>query len=260
MGEENKNVKCELKLNYSLREALLFLKFEVIVNLVCIVLCSYYISTLAGNEEKSEFLTKFWVPWLAVTIFGLFISLYCVFSFTRSNKTHMFVALFPLQLLNHIVMIGWFGYLISLVVSMFDISQPYSVFAIFIFSYIILDSCMVFILLISIFVKESPVTTFMCKYWFIRDAFLLLVSYALFCFYAYLLVSGRTSPVNIIFFFISLIQAIILSIYTKKKYCKPQTWEPKPLEAKLPETKMLKDAVNLIAAMEEETKEAAGAA
>ena len=46
----------------------------------------------------------------------------------------------------------------------------------------------------------------------------------------------------------------------KQRHFKPETWEPKPLEAKVPEGKMLEDAVLLIAAMEEEKIEAAGAA
>ena len=257
MEQENTD---ELKLNYSLKEALLLHKFEVIVNLVCIFICIYYVSTVAGNEEKSEMFSKFWVPFLAITIFALLINVYCVFSLTRSNEKHLFVALFPLQLLRHVVWIGWFGYLITFAVSVGDISQPYAVFAIFIFSYIILDSSMVFLLLISILFKAKPVTTFLCKYWFIREAFLLIVSYILFCFYAYFLISGRTFPANITFFVLSLIQAIVLSIYIKKKYFKSQTWEPRPLDAKVPQSKMLKDAVLLISAMEEEKIEAAGAA
>merc|ERR1712179_400052 len=190
--------------NYSLKEALWLHKFEVIFNLVIIVICVYYIN---ANKETPELLTKFLVPFLGILILELFANLHYVFSLTRSNKTHLFVALFPLQLLRHAVRIGWFGYLIALAVLVTDIhiSEPYWVFAIFIFSYIIVDSSMVFLLL-------------------------------------------------------TLIQSILLSIYMKKKYCKPQTWEPKPLEAKLPESKMLKDTVSLIAAMEEEKKQAAGAA
>jgi len=262
MKEENTNLESELKLNYSLKEALWLHKFEVIVNLVVIAICVYYIN---DNKENPELLAIFWVPFLVILIFELFAEIYCVFSLTRSNKTHLFVALFPLQLLRHAVRIGWFGYLnalyiYALAVSVADISEPYWVFAIFIFSYIIVDSSMVFLLLISILAKAKPVTNFLCKYWFIRDAFLLIVSYMIFCFFVYRLVSGRAAPVNIIFFVLTLIQSILISIYMKKKYCKPQTWEPKPLEAKLPERKMLKDTVSLISAMEEEKKEAAGAA
>merc|ERR1712013_127326 len=260
MKEENTNLMSELKRDYSLEEALWLHKFEVIANLVCTLVCMYYVSTLAGNEEKYEIFIKFWVPWLAVAIFALFINLYSVFSLTRCNETHLFVAIFPLQLLQQVVWIGWFSYLIAFVVSVVDASQPYFVFAVFVFSYIILDSITVFIFLISILVKAKPVSTFLCKYWFIRDAVLLIVCYILFCFYAYLLASGRTSFMNIIFFGLSLLQAILFSIYTKKRHFKPETWEPKPLEAKVPEGKMLEDAVLLIAAMEEEKIEAAGAA
>jgi len=254
MKEENKDLKSELKRDYSLKEALWLRKLEVLVSLVCIFVCIYYVVTLAGNEEKYEMFIKFWVPWLAVAIFALFIDLYSVFSLTRCNETHLFVAIFPLQLLQQVLWIGWFSYLIAFVVSVGDASQPYFVFAIFVFSYIILDSIMVFILLISILVKAKPVTTFLCKYWFIRDAVLLIVSYILFCFYAYLLASGRTSFMNIIFFGLSLLQAIFFSIYTKQRHFKPETWEPKPLEAKVPEGKMLEDAVLLIDAMEEEKR------
>jgi len=254
MKEESTDLKSELKRNYSLKEALWLHKLEVLVGLVCTLVCIYYVVTLAGNEEKYEMLIKFWVPWLAVSIFALFINLYSVFSLTRCNETHLFVALFPLQLLQQFVWIGWFSYLIALVVSVGDASQPYFVFALFVFSYILLDSIMVFILLISILVKAKPVTTFLCKYWFIRDAVLLIVCYILFCFYAYLLASGRTSFMNIIFFGLSLLQAIFFSIYTKQRHFKPETWEPKPLEAKVPEGKMLEDAVLLIDAMEEEKR------
>ena len=254
MKDENTDLKSELKRDYSLKEALWLHKFEVIANLVCTLVCMYYVSTLAGNEEKYEIFIKFWVPWLAVAIFALFINLYSVFSLTRCNETHLFVALFPLQLLQQVGWIGWFSYLIAFVVSVGDASQPYFVFAVFVFCYIILDSSMVFILLIYILVKAKTVTTFLCKYWFIRDAVLLIVSYIIFCFYAYLLVSGKTSFMNIIFFGLSLLQAIFFSIYTKQRHFKPETWEPKPLEAKVPEGKMLEDAVLLIDAMEDEKR------
>ena len=254
MKEESTDLKSELKRNYSLKEALWLHKLEVLVSLVCTLVCIYYVVTLAGNEEKYEMFIKFWVPWLAVSIFALFINLYSVFSLTRCNETHLFVALFPLQLLQQVGWIGWFSYLIAFVVSVGDASQPYFVFAVFVFCYIILDSSMVFILLIYILVKAKTVTTFLCKYWFIRDAVLLIVCYILFCFYAYLLASGRTSFMNIIFFGLSLLQAIFFSIYTKQRHFKPETWEPKPLEAKVPEGKMLEDAVLLIDAMEDEKR------
>merc|ERR1711942_418486 len=235
MKEQSTDLKSVLKRDYSLKEALWLHKFEVIANLVCTLVCIYYVSTLAGDEEKYEIFIKFWVPWLAVAIFALFIKLYSVFSLTRCNETHLFVALFPLQLLQQVLWIGWFSYLIAFVVSVGDASQPYFVFVLFVFSYIILDSIMVFILLISILVKAKPVTTFLCKYWFIRDAVLLIASY-------------------IIFFGLSLLQAIFFSIYTKQMHFKPETWEPKPLEAKVPEGKMLEDAVLLIDAMEDEKR------
>merc|ERR1712215_47288 len=118
MEEENPKLKSELKLNYSLKEDLWLHKFEVIVNLVVIGICVYYIN---DNKENPELLTIFWVPSLVIIIFELFADLYCVFSLTRSNKTHLFVALFPLQLLRHAVRIGWFGYVIALAVSVADI-------------------------------------------------------------------------------------------------------------------------------------------
>ena len=260
MEEENNNVKSELKLDYSLKEALALHRFEMSVELVFICVCIYRLSTVAGNEEESNIEINIRVPLLAGAIFGLFISLYSVFSLTRCNEKHLFVALFPLQLLQHFVRIGGFGYLFAFVVSVDLLSQPYFVFGMFALSYFILDSSMVVILLISILVRAKPVTTFLCKCWFIKYVFLLIFSCILFCFYAYLLVSGRTFPVNIIFFVISLLQAIVVSVYTKKKYFKPQSWEPKPLEAKVPEGEMLEDAVLLIAVMEEKKIEAAGAA
>jgi len=261
MEEENNNVKSELKLDYSLKEALALHRFEMSVELVFICVCIFRLSTVAGNEGKSNIEIKIRVPLLALSIFSLFISLFSVFSLTRCSEKHLFVALFALQLLQHFVRIGGFVYLFAFVVSYIDfISQPYFVFGMFALSYFILDPSMVSILLISILVRAKPSTTFLCKCWFIKYVFLLIFSHILICFYAYLLMSGRTFPVNIIFFVISLLQAIVVSVYTKKKYFKPQSWEPKPLEAKVPEGGMLVDAVLLIAAMEEKKVEAAGAA
>ena len=252
--------KNELKLNYSLKEALLLHKFDVILNVACLFVCIYQISTLAGNEEKSKFLIRFWLFFLLVSIFQLLFNLYYVFALTRNKKKYLYVVLFPLQLLYRVLLIGWIIYLIDCVVTVVQISEPYAVFAIFICSYCILDSIMVSILLISILVSAKPVANFLCKYWFIRDSFLLIFSYILLCFYMILLSSGNTSPVNIIFFFLGLIQAIIFSFYMKTKYFKPRTLEPKPLDTKVPGSKMLTDAFLLIAAMEGEKKEATGAA
>merc|ERR1711872_362244 len=149
----------------------------------------------------------------------------------------------------------------ALVLSTLDISEPYTIFVIVLFSYFILDSIMVSILLISILFKAKSLTTFLCQYWFIRDAFLFLVSCILFCFYLYLLVSGHTSVINIVFSVLTLIQVVMLALYMKRKYFKPKTWlEPKPLEAKIPENKIISDAALLITAMEEEKIETAGAA
>jgi len=255
--DEGKN----LKLNYSLKEALMVHKFWVICNLVALVICIYFVSSSAGDEEKSEFLNKFWIPFLAVSIIDLFFNLYYVFSLTRNQKTYLFVALFPMQFLHNVLVFSWFSYLIALVLFTLDITEPHAIFAVVIFSYCILDSIMVFILLSSIFVKAKPVTTFLCKYWFIRDTFLLIVSCILFCFYVYLLISGHTSMIHIIFLVLTFIQVIVLALYMKNRYFKPKTWlEPKSLEAKIPENKMIIDAMLLITAMEEEKIKAAGAA
>jgi len=258
--EDNIKNETQLKLNYSFKGALLVHKYSVLSSLVVLAICIYFVISSAGNEEKSTLLFKFWIPFLVVSIVGLFCSLCHVFALTRNNKSLLFFSLFPLQILHCLLSIGWFGYLIAFCLSVFNITEAFAIFLLIIFCYIIVDSFMVFLLLTSLLSKAKPLTTFLCKYWFIREALLLFVSFIIFCFYAYLLVNGHVSVLNILFLILCLIQVIILSIYMKIRYCKPKTWEPKPLEAKLSEKKMINDAFLIMAAMEEDKEEAAGAA
>jgi len=258
--EDNIKNETQLKLNYSFKGALLVHKYSVLSSLVVLAICIYFVISSAGNEEKSTLLFKFWIPFLVVSIVGLFCSLCHVFALTRNNKSLLFFSLFPLQILHCLLSIGWFGYLIAFCLSTDNITEAFAIFVVIIFSYIIVDSFMIFLLLTSFLSKATILTAFLCKYWFIREALLLLVSCILFCFYGYILVNGHVSVINVLFLLLCLTQVIIISIYMKIRYCKPKTWQPKPLEAKLPEKKMINDAFHIMAAMEKDKVEAAGAA
>ena len=190
----------------------------------------------------------------------LFCTLGYVLALARNDKGLLFFVLFPMQIFQCLLSIGWFGYLITVCLEIFNISEAYAIFLIFAFCYLIFDNFVVFLLLTSLLCRAKTLTTFLCKYWFIRFALMLFAGCILCSFYGYLLLTGHVSVVNIISLIVCLTQVIIISIYMKIRYCKPTTWEPKPLEAKVPEKKMINDAFLIMAAMEEDKVEAAGAA
>ena len=210
---------------------------------------------------RKTFASTFGFPSLLVSILSNCFNLYNVFSLTQNDRIHLFLACFPVKIFHCALYIGWFGYVIAFCFTAVDVSsKPLRIFLVFIFSYCILDSFMIILLLTSILCKTKTLTSFLCKYWFVREVLVLLMSCLLICFYSYLLGSGHVSVLNILFFILFLTQTIILLIYMKLTYFKPSSWEPKPLEAKLPEKKMITDAFLIKAAMDEERIESAGAA
>jgi len=249
-------VKEEIKLNSSWKAAFLAKCHLFIGGLIGVAVSLYFIIT-----GKNDFLLQYlWIPCLLLSILEVVFGIYHMYSLTKGTTTHLFISVFPIQIIDFSLQFIWFSYLIGLIFFTFSSLGPGLIFACFIFICLAVDSLSVLLILSAILAKAETLTRFICKCWIIRDIFVLFISICCVAFSAYIISLGNTSIGNIFFLIFFIVELVLFAIYFKLKYFEKKSFKPKPLEEKLPERQTLNEAYLLMVNSSKERQEGAGAA
>lgn len=252
-------VKGDIKVNLSWKVAFLIRCHDFIFGMIGVAVSFYFMIA----EQDDFFLHYVWIPLIILSVIEVIFSIYHMFALTTKTTTHLFISIFPVQMLTFFLRFIWFSYLIGFLflnISSRGSRDPSVIFLSFIVVCIVLDSFSVILLLSAILVRAETLTKFLCKYWIIRDTFVLFISICIVGYYSYSISLGTSSNTDIFFFVLSIVQLIFIGIYFKIKYFEKKSLKPKPLKAELPERQTIKEAYLLMAQSSQSRQEGAGAA